>query len=252
MNSKIGANIKELMLSLRDGEVVTAGILRNRGYSYEQIKGYLKAGYLASVGRGAYFKPGAQPSITSALETVKNQDRGIHIGGRSALAQYGFVHFARMGEAELELFAGRSERLPGWFESGFADKYCLVNTEILPIGLCTEEATIEGFVVCRSKPERAILELIYEMPKRVQLNEAAAIMEMLTNLRPELVTDLLAACKSVKVKRLFLCLADRLSLPWLERIDLRRIDLGKGCRVVTPGGKYDAKWNLVIGEVGLI
>jgi hypothetical protein len=40
--------------------------------------------------------------------------------------------------------------------------------------------------------------------------------------------------------------------PWLKRLDLSRIDLGRGIREVTKGGRLDKKYQLVIGEVRLI
>ena len=55
--------------------------------------------------------------------------------------------------------------------------------------------------------ERAILEFLQDVPTKVSVYEADALMQGLANLRPNRVTALLRACQSVKVKRLFLALA---------------------------------------------
>jgi len=68
----------------------------------------------------------------------------------------------------------------------------------------------------------------------------------LTNLRPQLVQTLLQHCRSVKVKRLFMGLAEGCNLPWVERIDLSKVNFGKGKRVVVKGGHFDPKYNITL------
>ena len=53
MNTARNSNLKKLLLSLGEGEVVTASSLLKRGYSYGNLKGYVKSGYLDLLGRGA-------------------------------------------------------------------------------------------------------------------------------------------------------------------------------------------------------
>jgi hypothetical protein len=60
---------------------------------------------------------------------------------------------------------------------------------------------------------------------------------------------LLEKCNSVKVKRLFLYFAELSNHSWFKRLDLSKIDLGKGVREVTKGGKYNQKYNIIIGDV---
>jgi hypothetical protein len=45
----------------------------------------------------------------------------------------------------------------------------------------------------------------------------------------------------VKVKRLFLHLAERHSHPWAKSLDLSKESLGSGKRVLVAGGRLDAK-----------
>jgi hypothetical protein len=57
---------------------------------------------------------------------------------------------------------------------------------------------------------------------------------------------LLEACRSVKVKRLFLYMAENQELPWLTKVDLSKVDLGKGKRMVVPKGRYDSKYQITV------
>ena len=61
----------------------------------------------------------------------------------------------------------------------------------------------KSFNIKISTPERAILECLYLTPKLIDLVECYHLMEGLSNLRPNLVQELLETCRSIKVKRLF-------------------------------------------------
>lgn len=60
-----------------------------------------------------------------------------------------------------------------------------------------------------STPERAILELLDEVPKRETFHQADVLMEGLRNLSPRRLQALLTECRSLKVRRLFLWLRNR-------------------------------------------
>lgn len=65
-----------------------------------------------------------------------------------------------------------------------------------------------------SVPERAIMELLSLVPKEESFEGAAYLMEGLGTLRPTLVQTLLEHCRFVKVKRLFMFLAEENNHPW--------------------------------------
>ncbi len=60
-----------------------------------------------------------------------------------------------------------------------------------------------------SSPERAVLELLDEIPNHETFEQVDALFDGLANLRPGRLQKLLADCASVKVKRLFFFFADR-------------------------------------------
>jgi hypothetical protein len=53
-------------------------------------------------------------------------------------------------------------------------------------------------------------------------------------------------CRPVKVKRLFLYMAENQELPWLTKVALSKADLGKGKRMVVPKGRYDSKYQITV------
>ncbi|HAN54925.1 MAG TPA: hypothetical protein DCQ77_01400 [Betaproteobacteria bacterium] len=94
--------------------------------------------------------------------------------------------------------------------------------------------------------ERAMFEVLQDVPAKESIYEADVLMQGLGNLRPARVTTLLKACASVKVKRLFLALAERHQHQWLAHLDLAEVDLGKGKRMLAPGGKLHPKYLITL------
>lgn len=83
-------------------------------------------------------------------------------------------------------------------------------------------------------------------PKSQPLVEAYELMEGLNNLRPASVQKLLEGCTSVKVKRLFLYLAEKAGHDWLDFIKLDKVDLGAGKRAIVRDGAYVSKYQITV------
>ena len=97
-----------------------------------------------------------------------------------------------------------------------------------------------------STPERAILELIDELPNRETFHLVDVMMEGLVNISPRRMQQLLEEATSIKVKRLFFFFADRHHHRWLGHIMRDNIDLGKGKRMLVKGGKLDPKYQITV------
>jgi hypothetical protein len=97
-----------------------------------------------------------------------------------------------------------------------------------------------------STDERAMFEVLQDVPTRESVYEADVLMQGLVNVRPARVMSLLTACASVKVKRLFLALAERHQHQWLAHLDLSKVDLGKGKRMLVSGGKLHPKYLITL------
>ena len=50
----------------------------------------------------------------------------------------------------------------------------------------------------------------------------------------------------MKVKRLFMYLAENCKHPWAGKVDLSKVDLGKGKRALVKGGRFDAKYQITV------
>ena len=99
--------------------------------------------------------------------------------------------------------------------------------------------------------ELAMLEVLYLVGSKESYENAALLMEGLNTLRPALVQELLEKCSSIKVKRLFMHLAERFKHPWVKKVAVSKIDFGKGKRVIEEGGRFDAKYRISVPKINL-
>lgn len=157
-------------------------------------------------------------------------------------------HFLPLGQPSVYLFGRKGERLPAWFRHlSLPNKLHYVGSNFLPPEVGLQEHRAGTFTVKVAGPERAVLEFLHEQ----KVDEAGyehmqLIFESLGTLRAALVQQLLECCSSVKVKRLFLHLAELHQHSWLEELDLKNISLGSGKRVLFKGGKFDKKYQITV------
>ena len=68
------------------------------------------------------------------------------------------------------------------------------------------------------------------------------------SLRPKQIMALLTACRSVKVRWLFLVFADRHEHRWRKYLDTTTIDLGSGPRALVEGGKLHPTYRIYVPQ----
>ena len=140
-----------------------------------------------------------------------------------------------------------SVRPPLWFRRHrWPEKVTHVASKFLPAGVAVRARDFGGLPLVASAPERAILECLLLAPERMDLVETYGLLENPRTLRPQVMQSLLESCSSVKVKRLFMFLAERAGLPVVAKLARNRIDLGKGARSIVPKGAYVAKYEIVV------
>lgn len=105
---------------------------------------------------------------------------------------------------------------------------------------------VDGIELVVATPERAMLEVLALVPTKITLSHAEELMEGLDRLRGHVMQHLLQTCYSIKVKRLFLYLAEKHSLACFNELIIEDLALGSGKRVIGEGGSYHAKWMLSI------
>jgi len=97
-----------------------------------------------------------------------------------------------------------------------------------------------------STPERAVLELLDELPRDESFHQVDMLLEGLSDLSPRRLQALLGRCRSVKVKRLFFFFADRHRHAWRSHLDRDAIDLGAGKRVLVKDGRLDPTYQITV------
>lgn len=240
--------LRSLLDAWEPHTVATSAHLKTLGLTAQDLQNYTSSQWLVSLGRGAFKRPMETVTWQGALYSLQSQLKlPIHVGALTALEMTGNSHYLRFGETKAYLFSPLHAVLPAWFQTHWGDAVRHMQTKLLPSGLgLTEQRAPEGFLLTTAAPERAILELLHLAPKEFDLVEAGQIVEGMTSLRPKLMQSLLEACASVKVRRLFLYLAERAHLPVMRHLDAERIDLGSGDRSLAKMGGYVPKYKLLL------
>ena len=240
------------------------------GISRQLRSYYVAEGLLQPLARGLYRRPVAAldggagegvawEQVVASLQLVMGWD--VVVGGATALDLQGYAHYLRFAQNEVHLYA---DKAPAWLKQldlpvrlVVHRSSALFSTSMPDVAATSGNGMAKGFVAWRSPrgllltlsaPERAILEVLADVPRTETLHNARVLMDGLAHLRPALVAELLRDCKSVKAKRLFLALAERANHAWLRHLDKSGIDLGSGKRVLEKGGKLDATYLITLPE----
>lgn len=243
-------NLKHMLKKIPNNAVFTSKKLAEEGVYYDLQRIYERNGWIKRIEQGAYVKLDQKYTMDGAIYALQSQlGLSIHIGGLTALSEkHGKAHNIAFSR-EKKLFGYRNEKLPKWFKNLYG-KECRLNlTTFLPKDLGLMDSDNGDFITQISTPERAIMEMLYCVPNKASLNESYQVMELLVSLKPALIQELLEKCSSIKVKRLFLYMAERAGHAWLKRLDLSKINLGNGVREIIKGGTLDKKYNIIVGNI---
>jgi len=268
--------LNPLQRLLPAGLLASAAWLREHGYPTNLVAYYVSSGKLESPARGVYRIPGPPlkwQSVVASLQLIEGLY--VHVGGRTAIVQRGLGHYARLGGAET-IHLHSPETLPPWInklgvpekfdkrrdaafsvlrvhrdEKGVLHRFGRKEDPIAPedlgdLGLVEIRWGTFDWPLIFSGEERAILELLQDVPERESIYDAYVLLQGLVSLRPDRLSVLLRACHSIKAKRLFLALAARLDHAWFKYLELKGIDLGTGKRSLFPGGKLDSKYRITL------
>jgi len=231
--------------------------LAERGVSKDLARKYVASGWLDRIGRGAYVRTGETVHWEGALFSLQTQlGMNVHIAGLSALQFKGLAHYLPVGQEErVLLFSDGVERLPSWVSKkdwGVELGHHSVQLFDDPEKLSVSDIPCQGFSVSASSPERAAFELLYNCGNNADFDYALTLFKGFSSFRPAEVQKLLSACRSVRVKRIFLWMARECSHPWAKYVDLTRVNLGSGKRVVYDGGMLDREFQITVPREGQI
>jgi hypothetical protein len=281
MSNVVGQNdnlLNRLERDLPEGLLVTSGWLRKHGYSRQLVSHYVSSGRLEQPTRGVYRKPRGELTWQQAVISLQTilLDDPLYVGGRTALELQGYAHYLRQKTKTVHLHS--KQPLPTWLaklplDVRFVRRNSLrlfkndpityglsslkfdvarnsgTSNDPLQRGLTYQPWGHWDWPLTLSAPERAILELLDELPDHESFHQVDMLMEGLTNLSPRRLAKLLADCKSIKVKRLFFFFADRHPHAWHRHLKKKDVDLGSGKRLLVKGGKLDPTYLITVPEV---
>jgi hypothetical protein len=271
-------HVNRLEHELPEGLVVDGAWLGRKGYASNLRAYYVKNGWLQQPARSVYRRARGTLSwqqVVISLQTILEYSP-LLVGGRTALDLQGFAHYLPQSTSEVHLYGSKAP--PAWVHKlGLEQRFVYHNDRTLfrnqPIhfgltsvaldvtsGRARDLTKLQGVDVnfvpwgqwdwplALSTPERAILELLDELPARESFHQVDKLMEGLSSLSPRKLQKLLRDCASVKVKRLFFFFADRHKHSWLKRLDRSQVDLGSGKRMLVRGGRLDAAYQITVPE----
>ena len=246
MNVIKQTKINSLLQKHPSGSLYFGAWLHQNGIPYTLQQHYRNYHWLTAIDKGVMYRTGEKPTMFSALSCFNSQlNKNFHIGALSALEMRGFAHYVPLGRQTIVVYCPRGEWFPKWFSMyDWGVEIVKRYSEFSETGITTINEN--NFQVAVSSPERAFLESLDLAPKYYHLTDLYQIMEMLNGLRPNLLQQLLEECRSIKVRRLFLYMAEKAGHSWIEELDLSKIDLGKGKRSIIKSGVFNTKYQITV------
>jgi len=276
MTKQIAGKLNWLERHLPEGLVVDATWLAKHGYSTALRRQYVTGGWLQQPTRHVYRRPRGSLNWQQAVISLQTLllRNPLTVGGRTALELQGFAHYLSHAETDVHLYGPKPP--PNWLfklplkvrfiyhndRKLFHNQPITLGTTSLAWDIAKNHTAVGGadasftvqpwgqwdWPLTLSTPERAVLELLDELPDRESFHQVDKLFEGLSNLRPRRLQKLLVDCKNVKVKRLFFFFSDRHSHAWKKQLDKSAVDLGKGKRMLVKGGKFDRAYQITVPE----
>lgn len=232
-----------------------------QGLSRHAVDNGVKTGTLLPLATGVYSQYSSAVSWAGVVASLQLMQKladsrvpPIVVGGLSALGLSGMAHYVPLNDKQsIDLYS--ADKLPSWLgRLSLSMRFRQHSTrQLWPDELSADEKFVKKHVwqpelppVYFSCPEKAILEVMMDLPQDVSFEHVDELMQVLTNLSPRKLDSLLQACQSVKVKRLFFWFARRQAYPWFRHLSLSNYDLGAGKRVIAQGGTLDADYLITV------
>lgn len=243
----MGTKINSLRQQHPSNGIMLTSWLEKIGFSRSEISDYVESGWLQRVSTGVYKFAGDVPTLYGILASYQRQGKiSYHVGAASALALKGFSHYVFMGKPNAVIFSPVRPPLPGWIGKMELDMRLVEISSKVFGNIGIEQMDYQEGQLTVSSPERAIMECLLLSPNHYDLMDVYYLMEMLTSLRASLVQQLLDTCTSIKVKRLFLYMAEKAHHRWFSKLALDHVSLGSGTRSFVKGGVKNARYDIII------
>ena len=220
--------------------------LKKNGYSDQLISKYRQSGWLTSLAKGVVYRTGDKLSAYAAVSCYNNQlNRQLRVAAHSALELFGFNHYVPMGKPVLMVaYSGIS--IPKWMNADYFDRTIKPFETNMFTTIQTSTVKVEGVNLLVSSPEQAFMECMLLAPDRYGYMDLYYIMEQLTSLRADVVQTLLETIKNLRVKRMFLYMAEKAGHYWFEMLDMVKIDIGTSKLQLVEKGIYISKYRITV------
>ncbi|MDR1221666.1 MAG: type IV toxin-antitoxin system AbiEi family antitoxin [Tannerella sp.] len=247
MNIENTNKINRLLQDYYPGKLYFSGSLKQYGYSDQLLKQYRNSGWLSALSKGVMYRAGDKLLSFPALACYNRQmGKSFHVAAHSALELNGFNHYVPMGKPVLIVGHLKQQTVPDWMKKNDFDrvmKFFSTETFIKPQMSTFDAGGVELPV---SSPEQAFLECLLLSPKQYAFMDLFYIMEQLTTLRPEILQDLLENTDNLKVKRLFLYMAEKAGHYWFNLLDTGKVDTGAAKHQLAKNGVYVPKYKITV------
>lgn len=239
--------LNRLLRENNPGGVYFSAWLKKSGYSDQLLKKYRDSGWLSALSKGVMYRAGDKLRSFGVLESYNSQiGKHYHIAAHSALELSGFNHYVPMGTPILMIGHPKEEPVPDWMKTGSFDyslKFFSTETFSKPQFTLFNSDYPNLFA---SVPEQAFLECLLLAPKQYSYMDLYYIMEQLTTLRPEVVKELLENTDNLKVKRMFLYMAEKANHYWFASLNPDKIELGSAKHKLVDNGVYIPKYKITV------
>ncbi|AZR41260.1 type IV toxin-antitoxin system AbiEi family antitoxin [Marinobacter salarius] len=255
-------NYKRTLKSLVPyGMLATKKWLTQQGLSTHSLDNAVKTETLLPLATGVYSQYNRSVSwegVVASMQFMEMEESAevpsVVVGGQSALHLSGLTHHLPLGKRpRVHLYA--ASKLPAWIRrlSLPIDFVGHSANKLWPDWLFSEEALVQRLQwaadlppLLFSCPEKAILEILADVPGAITFEHVDELMHGMVSLSPKKLDTLLRACKSVKVKRLFLWFAERHAHQWSVKLRAEEYNLGSGKRVIAKNGKLDPTYLITV------
>ena len=248
INKPILNRIENILL---DGMIVNRKWLYDRGIKRSTIDYYLRSKKLETLSHGIYRKAGPPLKWQHIIYSLQQFDFSVHVGGKTALELLGLSHYLQLNNKPQIISLYGTSSMPQWINKidnnivfeYYKQKYfaSLPKDALTSItfGHWDWELYISGV-------ELALFEVLLHVNDEADFLIVDKYFESATTLRVSLINELLQTCKHIKTKRLFLWFSNRHNHQWLEKVEIDKIDLGSGKRVIIKNGALDTQYKITI------
>lgn len=243
------SKLNQVLLDWKPGDIHGAKWLRARGINQRLAYSYYEDGYLEKIGPGVFARKGDELNPYGIVRFLQQElEQKVHLSARTALELHGHSHYVALGsKTKIYLTSYEVKSFPTWIkklEKNF--EFVFKKSSLLEQENFLTTQNENGFELRISTRELAVLELIETLDLSGSLETAENYTQSLLTLRPEVLQKVLEDCRSIKAKRVFLYLAEKLNLPWFKKIKKEKINLGVGKRVIVKGGELNNKYQITV------